>query len=363
MAKTQKPAPLKASSHPEPKPAPTKGSVGTRAAAPSTGAAVKSAPVTKDVPMKAVSTPKQKAVTAEVPAIAKTAPAKTAPAKPAPAKTAPAKTALTKTAASDGPSPQAKSGASAKVADPEPMPERPAKAPKPDRSAAAEKAAAEKAAITSSATIAPASASSNGASSTKNAGRNTSTTGPGTTDTAGTPAKAARMSSPTTTRTDGTRATKAAPPPPLVLRPVKLLKAPALNPDDPFDGIDELSEGQFLTQQRESLLAERATYTQQAEMLRAEADLLVFDMEPGDVQFDDESGEGTGVSVERERDLAMSAQAYLFVDEIDRALIRIATGAYGYCESCQEPIMRARLRAMPFATQCISCKNGGLSRR
>ena len=243
------------------------------------------------------------------------------------------------------------------------MPERPAKAPKPDRSAAAEKAAAEKAAITSSATIAPASASSNGASSTKNAGRNTSTTGPGTTDTAGTPAKAARMSSSTTTRTDGTRATKAAPPPPRVLRPVKLLKAPALNPDDPFDGIDELSEGQFLTQQRESLLAERATYTQQAEMLRAEADLLVFDMEPGDVQFDDESGEGTGVSVERERDLAMSAQAYLFVDEIDRALIRIATGAYGYCESCQEPIMRARLRAMPFATQCISCKNGGLSRR
>lgn len=170
------------------------------------------------------------------------------------------------------------------------------------------------------------------------------------------------MSSSTTTRSDATRA-KAAPPPPRVLRPVKLLKAPALNPDDPFDGIDDLSEGQFLTQQREALLAERATYTQQAEMLRAEADLLVFDMEPGDVQFDDESGEGTGVSVERERDLAMSAQAYLFVDEIDRALIRIATGAYGYCESCQEPIMRARLRAMPFATQCISCKNGGLSRR
>ena len=104
-------------------------------------------------------------------------------------------------------------------------------------------------------------------------------------------------------------------------------------------------------------------YTQQGLMLRAEADLLVADMEPGDVQFDDESGEGAGVSVERERDLAMSAQAYLSVDEIDRALTRIETGAYGYCESCQKPIMRARLRAMPFATQCISCKNGGLSRR
>ena len=159
------------------------------------------------------------------------------------------------------------------------------------------------------------------------------------------------------------RTAKSAAPTPRVFKPVKLLKAPAVNQDDPFDGIDDLSEGQFLSQQRDLLLAERATYTQQAEMLRAEADLLVFDMEPGDVQFDDESGEGTGVSVERERDLAMSAQAYVFVDEIDRALVRTETGAYGYCESCQEPIMRARLRAMPFATQCISCKNGGLSRR
>ena len=144
---------------------------------------------------------------------------------------------------------------------------------------------------------------------------------------------------------------------------MKLLKAPAVSKDDPFEGIEDLSEGQFLFQQREVLLSERSMYTQQGLMLRAEADLLVADMEPGDVQFDDESGEGAGVSVERERDLAMSAQAYLSVDEIDRALTRIENGSYGFCESCQKPIMRARLRAMPFATQCISCKNGGLSRR
>lgn len=148
-----------------------------------------------------------------------------------------------------------------------------------------------------------------------------------------------------------------------MFKPVKLLKAPRVSADDPFEGIEVLSEGQFLWQQREVLLSERAIYTQQALMLRAEADLLVADMEPGDVQFDDESGEGAGVSVERERDLAMSAQAYLSVDEIDRAMIRIENGSYGYCESCQQPIIRARLRAMPFATQCISCKNGGLSRR
>ena len=146
-------------------------------------------------------------------------------------------------------------------------------------------------------------------------------------------------------------------------KPVKLLKAPAINFDDPFEGIDELSEGQFMTQQRELLFHERNVYEGQARMLRAEADQIAADMEPGDVQFDDESGEGAGVTIERERDLAMSAQASLTVDEIDRALVRVDNGLYGYCEHCREQIMRARLRAMSSATLCIRCKNGGLSRR
>lgn len=152
-------------------------------------------------------------------------------------------------------------------------------------------------------------------------------------------------------------------PPVVAPKPVKLVKAPAINFDDPFEGIDELSEGQFMYQQRELLIHERGVYAEQSRMLRAEADQIAADMEPGDVQFDDESGEGAGVTIERERDLAMSAQAALTVDEIDRALARVETGLYGYCEHCHEQIMRARLRAMPSATLCIRCKNGGLSRR
>jgi RNA polymerase-binding transcription factor DksA len=154
-----------------------------------------------------------------------------------------------------------------------------------------------------------------------------------------------------------------APIPPLVPRPIKLVKAPAINADDPFDGIDELSDGEFLYQQRELLIQERASYTASALMLRAEADQIAADMEPGDVQFDDESGEGTGVSVERERDIAMAQKALETVDEIDRANHRIDVGTYGICEICHEPIKRDRLRALPSATQCIRCKNGGLSRR
>lgn len=119
----------------------------------------------------------------------------------------------------------------------------------------------------------------------------------------------------------------------------------------------------FLQEQHALLLSERATYVQQAESLRAEAEQLAAEMEPGDSQFDEESGEGDTMNVERERDLALSAQARAAVDEIDRALAKIDAGTYGICERCGEPIKKARLKALPYAALCIECKSGGLSRR
>jgi DnaK suppressor protein len=151
--------------------------------------------------------------------------------------------------------------------------------------------------------------------------------------------------------------------PVFVPKPVKPVKGPPINSDDPFEGIDDLTEGQFMWQQIELLKSERDHYMSQAAMLRAEADQLAVDMEPGDVQFDDESGEGATTNVERERDLAMSASAIGLAEEIERLLLTIENGAYGYCESCHKAIVRDRLRAMPAATLCVACKSGGLSRR
>jgi DnaK suppressor protein len=119
----------------------------------------------------------------------------------------------------------------------------------------------------------------------------------------------------------------------------------------------------FLTHQRAALLDERVTYLEQATSLKAEAESLVEEMEPGDVQFDEESGEGGTVTVDRERDLALSAQALLAVEEIDFALVKISNGRYGVCEGCGELIGKPRLEALPYARLCIACKSGGLSRR
>lgn len=119
----------------------------------------------------------------------------------------------------------------------------------------------------------------------------------------------------------------------------------------------------FLQEQLALLQAERVTYQEQAAVLKAQADQMAQEMEPGDIQFDDESGEGGTANIDRERDLALSAQARQAVDEIDHAITKIGNGTYGKCESCGQPIPKARLKALPQARLCVACKSGGLSRR
>jgi DnaK suppressor protein len=119
----------------------------------------------------------------------------------------------------------------------------------------------------------------------------------------------------------------------------------------------------FLASQRQLLLDERANYLRSANTLKAQADSLALEHEPGDVQFDEEGGEGGTSNVDRELDLVLSAQARAAAAEIDRALGKIDAGTYGFCEQCGEPIPDARLQALPQASLCVACKSGGLSSR
>ena len=119
----------------------------------------------------------------------------------------------------------------------------------------------------------------------------------------------------------------------------------------------------FLASQRQLLLDERANYIRSAETLKAQADSLALEHEPGDVQFDEEGGEGGTSNVDRELDLVLSAQARAAAIEIDRALAKIDSGTYGLCEQCGQQIPDARLQALPQAALCVACKSGGLSSR
>jgi DnaK suppressor protein len=44
------------------------------------------------------------------------------------------------------------------------------------------------------------------------------------------------------------------------------------------------------------------------------------------------------------------------LQEVTRALEDIHAGRYGICRECGEPIAKARLKVMPFATRCVACQ-------
>jgi RNA polymerase-binding transcription factor DksA len=119
----------------------------------------------------------------------------------------------------------------------------------------------------------------------------------------------------------------------------------------------------FLKAQRDLLDEEKAKLMGQATRLENEANSLIEEAEMGDVQFDDEGGEGDTMVVERERDLALSAQARQTIADIDQALERLAKGTYGYSEASGRPIPRERLEAIPWATELVEEKVGGIGRR
>ena len=59
-----------------------------------------------------------------------------------------------------------------------------------------------------------------------------------------------------------------------------------------------------------------------------------------------------------ERDLTVErlSRETLLLRQVAAALDRIATGEYGSCLECEEPISAKRLAALPWAALCLSCQ-------
>ena len=114
---------------------------------------------------------------------------------------------------------------------------------------------------------------------------------------------------------------------------------------------------------KELLLEERERNLAQAAELAQEAVDMITDREAGDTQFDEESGEGDSVAVERERSLFLAAEAQEVVAQIDRALERIKNHTYGLCAPSGRRITVARLEALPWTEVCVDCKARSERRR
>ena len=92
-----------------------------------------------------------------------------------------------------------------------------------------------------------------------------------------------------------------------------------------------------------------------AEISKAESEIAA---RIGDAVADagDDQADAGAKTFEREHELALTHNARELLAQNERALARIESGTYGVCESCGEPIGKARLQAFPRATLCVACK-------
>jgi len=70
----------------------------------------------------------------------------------------------------------------------------------------------------------------------------------------------------------------------------------------------------------------------------------------------DDQADAGSKTFEREHEMSLANNRLDLITQIEHALVRIADGSYGRCESCGETIAKARLQAFPAATMCLTCK-------
>ncbi len=92
-----------------------------------------------------------------------------------------------------------------------------------------------------------------------------------------------------------------------------------------------------------------------ADIERAESDIASRLSDAVGDAGDDQADVGAK-TFEREHELALTHNARELLAQNERAIARIEAGTYGNCDSCGEPIGKARLQAFPRATLCVSCK-------
>ena len=138
---------------------------------------------------------------------------------------------------------------------------------------------------------------------------------------------------------------------PLPPRPQKPVRTPAADAGaQPVTPKDFPEFEQRLLEERVRVLKEMGHYENtvlKVNQRESAGDLSGYSFHMADVGTD---------AMEREKAFQLASAEGRILLELNEALRRIARGEYGVCESCENPILRARLEAMPVARLCLACK-------
>ncbi len=111
--------------------------------------------------------------------------------------------------------------------------------------------------------------------------------------------------------------------------------------------------GSELAEVRETLETDAAGLRRDIEQAESQ---IADRLEDGIRDAGDDEADAGAKTFEREHEFAMTSNARHLLEQTERAVARIDAGTYGACESCGQPIGKARLMAFPRAVLCVTCK-------
>jgi len=103
------------------------------------------------------------------------------------------------------------------------------------------------------------------------------------------------------------------------------------------------------------LVSEAEAAELRSDIERAESDIASRLSDTTTDAGDDQADAGAK-TFEREHELALTQNARELLAQTQRVLSKIDDGSYGVCESCGQPVGKARLQAFPRATLCLDDK-------
>lgn len=108
----------------------------------------------------------------------------------------------------------------------------------------------------------------------------------------------------------------------------------------------------------------------ESELARLDAEVAEIELEghealseaSGENNYRDHMADQGTATFSRELDMTLEENVRSALEAVRKALERMDEGAYDTCERCGASIGEERLRAMPTATLCITCKSAEESR-
>ncbi len=81
-----------------------------------------------------------------------------------------------------------------------------------------------------------------------------------------------------------------------------------------------------------------------------------FSEESSELTQSHQTGDSASMNIDIDQSFRLVSREGIFLKHLEEALLRIEQGYYGKCQVCKELITEERLKVVPVAKMCVSCK-------